>query len=1036
MKGILGMKLANQITYAMGLLLALLGLGAPAAAATFGRPIIIGGQAADLALDEGRKVLYIANFTGNRIEVMSTETGVIQTSINVSPQPGSIALSPDRRWLLVAHFGNFAAPSAPRNGLTLINLETNQRQTFSLTATPLSVAFGADGNALVATSNAFLLFDPVTGLTTTLSTISELALKTLPVAFNNYPQNVVASTSVVTRDQTRIFGVIQRSTNDSDVLVYRYDVGRLLLTGARVSTPPLGPRTISTDANGTNVLVGWALLNENFVNISQFPGPTGTLNIGGHVIDSARNLIYAQMNESTPSTSTSTGSGTGTGTGTGSGSGTGTGATSFTIDQPKVLQILDADNLTVRERVQLPENLSGKAILSADGNIMYGLSESGVMILPVGELARQRKVVSNVEDVTFRGNFCDRRVATQQFVIQDLSGQNTDFTISNIPSGVRVEPSSGVTPAVITVSVDPLTFSNTRGTTVRTLNINSNGSILTSASVRLLINSREPDQRGTSVNVPGRLVDILADPTRDRFFVIRQDTNSVLVFDGATYQQIATLRTGNTPTQLAISFDRRSLLIGSDNSQVIYVYSLDSLQSLPPIRMPGGHYPRSIASAAGATLVASRVAGPQHKISRVDFSSRTASELASLDVFDNSIDIDTVLIASPNGARIMGASKDGTTLLFDGNSNSFVAARRDATALSGAYAAANFDQFVVGNFLLNASLVPIRRLAPDTQANFGFAFVDNTAFRVSAGSIDGPGTIQRIAFPSGAAQIGTRMVESPLQASAATQPFLRTVAPLFSRNAIVVLTVSGFTVLPWTYDAAVTTPRITRVTNLADGTSALAPGSLVRIEGSDLSPINQASRERPLPTALGESCITVNGLPIPLIFVSNREINAQIPFEVGGNATLILRTPGGISDNFNVSVQPTAPSIFRSMIEGIDAPVATIVNGRNGLLATNSNPVKRSDSVVIYLTGMGQTNPAVPAGLSAPSEPLARSLVEPTVSIGGIEVPVTFSGLTPGEVGVYQINANVLRWVPTGFNVPLEITQGSAKTTLSVRVID
>ena len=272
------------------------------------------------------------------------------------------------------------------------------------------------------------------------------------------------------------------------------------------------------------------------------------------------------------------------------------------------------------------------------------------------------------------------------------------------------------------------------------------------------------------------------------------------------------------------------LLIGSDNSQVIYVYSLDTLQQQPSIAMPAGHYPRSIASAAGATLVASRVVGPQHKISRVDFASRRATELATLDVFENSINIDTVLIASPNGAKIMGASKDGTTLLFDGNSNSFVAARKDNTALGGAYAASSFDQFVVGNFLLNGSLVPIRRLAPDTQPNYGFAFVDNTGFRTTSASVDGPGTIQRISFPTGSAQIGTRIVESPVPANALTQPFIRTVAPLYSRNAIIVLTVSGFTVLPWTYDAAVATPKITKVTNLADGSTAIAPGSLVKIE--------------------------------------------------------------------------------------------------------------------------------------------------------------------------------------------------------------
>lgn len=1027
MKGILGMRLANKIFRWTGALLSccvLAGLFAGnASAATFGRPIIIGGQAADLVIDEGRGVLYVANFTANRIEVMSLETGSIQTSFNVAPQPGSLALSPDRRWLLIAHYGNFATPNQPRNALTLINLESNQRQTFSLTATPLSVAFGSDGLALVATSNAFLLFDPITGTTRTLLAISELALKTLPVPFNNFPPNVVASSSQSTHDYTRIFGVLQAAPGDSEVMVYRYDVGQRLFTPGRVSQPSLAPRTLSLNASGTNILVGGALLNENFVNVSQFPNASDVLNVGGHVFDSARGLIYAQMNELAAATTPTIPPATPP-------------ATPASIDQAKILQILDADNLTVRERIRLPENLSGKAILSSDGNTMYASSESGVMILPVGDLYRQRKVVPSVPDLVFRGNFCDRRLAVQQLVISDSSGQNTDFVFKNIPAGVSVEPLGGVTPVVVTITVDPLTFSNTRGTVSRTIDIVSDGSILNSSSIRLLINSKEPDQRGTSVNVPGTLVDILPDPARDRFFVVRRDNNSVLVFDGSSYQQIATLRTGNTPTQLAFSFDRRNLLIGSDNSQVIYVYSLDTLQQQPSIQMPLGHYPRSIASAAGTTLVASRVAGPQHKISRVDFISRRATELPSLDVFENNINIDTVLVASPNGAKILGASKDGTTFLYDGNSNSFVATRKDNPVLGGAYAASSFDQFVVGNFVLNGSLVPIRRLAPDTQPNYGFAFVDNTGFRTTSGSVEGPGTIQRISFPTGTAQIGTRTVESPLFSNLTNQPFIRTVAPLLSRNSIVMLTVSGFTVLPWTFDAAVAIPKITKVTNLADGTTAIAPGSLVKIEGNDLSPINQASRERPLPTALGESCITVNGLPIPLIFVSGKEINAQIPFEVVGSTTLILRTPGGVSDNFNLSVSPTAPSIFRTLIEGIDGPVATIVNGRNGLLVTNSNPVKRNDTIVIYLTGLGKTNPPVDAGLSSPADPLARALVEPIVSLGGVEIPVTYSGLTPGEVGVYQINAQVLRWVPTGFSIPLKINQGGSITTIEVRVIE
>jgi uncharacterized protein (TIGR03437 family) len=992
----------------------------PALPATFGRPIVIGGQAADLVLDERRGVLYVANFTGNRIEVLSTATGTIQTSFNVAPQPGSLSLSPDSRYLLIAHYGNFATPNQPRNALTLIDLDSNQRQTFSMSSVPLSVTFGSDGNALVVTNNAFLIFDPITGTTRTLTTISELSLKTLPVPFNNFPQNVVASSSQPTRDFTRIYGVIQGGTNDSDVLIYRYDVNRSLLLGGRVSAPPLGPRTISTNAFGTNVLVGWALLDDNFTNVAQFPGPVGTLNIGGHVFDTARGLIYAQMNEAAATTSTGGTSGTG-------------GVNTF--DQPKILQVLEADNLAVRDRIQIPENLTGKAVLSSDGNTVFASSESGVMILPVGDLLTQRKVIPSVQDLVFRGNFCDRRVATQQFVISDLSGQQSGFVIRNVPAGVTVEPLVGLTPATIRVTVDPLTFSSNRGTVSRNLDITSEDSIFTTTQVRLLINSREPDQRGTSVNVSGKLVDVLADPTRNRFFILRQDTNSVLVFDGSTYQQTGTLRTGNTPTQMAISFDKRFLLVGNDNSQIVNVYSLDNLAQQKPIQMPGGHYPRSIASAAGATLVASRVAGPQHKVSRVDFISRTATELPTLDVFENNINVNTILVASPNGAKILAASADGTTFLFDGNSNSFVTSRKDTPSLQGAYAASSFDQFVVGNFLLNGSLVPVRRLGLDTQATYGFTFVDETGFRLTSGGVDAAGSLQRISFPSGSSAIGTRTIESPLLTSTA-QPFLRTIAPLFGRNNIVLLTVSGFTVLPWNYDAATVAPKISRVTNLADGSSALAPGSLVKIEGSDLSPIRQATSERPLPTALGESCITVNGLPIPLILVSNNEINAQIPFEIVGNATLILRTPGGVSDNFNVQVASSAPSIFRAMIAGFDGLVPTIVNGRNGLLVTGSNPVKKGDSIVIYLTGLGKTNPEVPTGLAAPADPLARTIVQPVITLGNRELPVEFSGLTPGEVGVYQINAKIPFDVPVGFSVPLVINQGGVLTSLEVRVIN
>src|SRR5450755_3022788 len=106
---------------------ALMNPAAPCVAATFGAVVPIGGQASDIALDESRGLLYIANFTANRIEVMSTADYSIHTSMNVAPQPGAISISPDSKFLLVAHYGNVTPADPSRNAVTLINLDDNTR---------------------------------------------------------------------------------------------------------------------------------------------------------------------------------------------------------------------------------------------------------------------------------------------------------------------------------------------------------------------------------------------------------------------------------------------------------------------------------------------------------------------------------------------------------------------------------------------------------------------------------------------------------------------------------------------------------------------------------------------------------------------------------------------------------------------------------------------------------------------------------------------------------------------------------------------
>ena len=95
---------------------------------------------------------------------------------------------------------------------------------------------------------------------------------------------------------------------------------------------------------------------------------------------------------------------------------------------------------------------------------------------------------------------------------------------------------------------------------------------------------------------------------------------------------------------------------------------------------------------------------------------------------------------------------------------------------------------------------------------------------------------------------------------------------------------------------------------------------------------------------------------MPILFVSPTQVNAQMPFEAIGDVTLILETPGGSSDNYNLVVQANAPSIFR-----VPAPdnttVPTVIRNDDGELVTDSHPIHRkaNESLVIYATGLGVT---------------------------------------------------------------------------------
>jgi uncharacterized protein (TIGR03437 family) len=105
-------------------------------------------------------------------------------------------------------------------------------------------------------------------------------------------------------------------------------------------------------------------------------------------------------------------------------------------------------------------------------------------------------------------------------------------------------------------------------------------------------------------------------------------------------------------------------------------------------------------------------------------------------------------------------------------------------------------------------------------------------------------------------------------------------------------------------------------------------------------------------------------------------------------------------------------------------------------LVTSSNPAIAGSVIQIYCTGLGMvTNPPA-TGAAASSTSLSYTVTQSTVTIGGVDAPVLFSGLAPGTVGEYQVNVQVPPGVNSGSAVALVLSMGgiaSNAVTLAVQ---
>ena len=185
--------------------------------------------------------------------------------------------------------------------------------------------------------------------------------------------------------------------------------------------------------------------------------------------------------------------------------------------------------------------------------------------------------------------------------------------------------------------------------------------------------------------------------------------------------------------------------------------------------------------------------------------------------------------------------------------------------------------------------------------------------------------------------------------------------------------------------------------------------------------------------------MTFNDIPAPLFFVSGTQINAQVPFELmTGAGSVTVQVKRGNASVASAGIAAVSPGIFTLNEQGTGQGAILIANtpflaAPVGVLE-DSRPAQRGEFISIFCTGLGPVLPEVASGDVAPSTPPLAETLTPLVNIAGIPALVTFSGLAPGFVGLYQVNVQVPLGVPSGTQDVEIIINGVSSNTVTVAI--
>ncbi len=712
--------------------------------ATFGNVIqLASGTPSDVVLDESRHLLYLINNTTSQVNVLDYTSNQIVANIAVGSTPLAGAMSMDNRYLYVTSSGTTALNQIDLNSLHVT-------QTVLLPSAPQGVEVGSDGRVLVSMNGTGVvsgvpqgtlsIFDPTQTGSAQLQAVAVPALPSTPapIPATTLPRPITtfASKLLRTPDGNYIVGVITPTSSSTYLFVYEVASGIVL----RNRTVAGASSVLSMAPDGSKFMTGMSLMDittlqviaaENNANAPfAFTSAFNTQqNVGGSIFSPDGSVIYAAFNTAPV-------------------------ANPPVATQASTLLVNDPKNLGIRLGIKLPESIVAKIVMKKDGSEAWGLSDSGLLHLPLGNLYTYPILVPESNTVFLSMDDCNRGLAQATLKVNNAGQGKLTYTVSSTNNAALIyQQSSGLAPSSITFTMEPGRTGITRqagtniwsgGTGVSavsgtpfTVTLASAEAINISSVIRVYMNYRQSDQRGVifpipttpNINTGGAdttlaattgnegLQDLLLDPMRGLLYITNSGLNRVEVFDTVAQQLLNPIPVGQLPHQMALGSDGNTLYVGNTGGESISVVDLNLQQvvstvAFPPIPRNGTAaviYPRTLAMGLfGLQFVMS--SGTSWDVVENTAIPRAASTIIPTTMAGTP---NFGMISTPADDFILTVSGNGHVYLYDATQDTYVTSRflntSSTTAIQGYYgplgAGPGGAYYLVDGVILSPSLV-------------------------------------------------------------------------------------------------------------------------------------------------------------------------------------------------------------------------------------------------------------------------------------------------------------------------------------------